>query len=339
METSHPSHSRFGSANPVTSYELFDLCSDSSELRLYLLKSGLLGDFGGICKKCKIGHVDIVRDCGERHVWLCKNRKCRVKISIRTGSFFAKSHLDFSTILRIIHGWIHELPQQYIMMELKIGSPTTVVDWFNFCRDVCCEILMLENKQIGGPGHVVEIDESKFGKRKYNKGRAVDSSWVLGGIDRETKETFFKVIKDRSAEILLPILIENIHPETTVISDCWKSYHNVSQHFKNHKSINHSLHFVDPADKSIHTNTIESQWRVLKRNTLPRNGTTKQLYEGYFATQCVKKKYLSDVPCKFKAFLELIKRVYPLDKLERTPTKRVPERSNQVKRTFTERSL
>ena len=136
---------------------------------------------------------------------------------------------------------------------------------------------------------IVEIDESKFGKQKFRRGRPVQGKWVLGGIDRETRETFFKVVQDRSAETLLPILIDNIHPESIVISDCWKSYNSVSKHFKEHLSVNHSLHFVDPKDPMVHTNTIESQWRVLKRNVLPKNGTNKSLYSSYFAVHCVKK--------------------------------------------------
>ena len=35
---------------------------------------------------------------------------------------------------------------------------------------------------IGEDGIIVEIDESKFGKRKYNRGHRVDGCWVLGGV-------------------------------------------------------------------------------------------------------------------------------------------------------------
>ena len=38
------------------------------------------------------------------------------------------------------------------------------------------------SEMIGGQGKIVKIDESKFGKRKYNKGRLVEGQWVLGGI-------------------------------------------------------------------------------------------------------------------------------------------------------------
>ena len=41
--------------------------------------------------------------------------------------------------------------------------------------------------KIGGPGKVVEIDESKFGKRKFHRGRRADDVWVLGGIERDSK--------------------------------------------------------------------------------------------------------------------------------------------------------
>ncbi|KAM0686017.1 Phosphotyrosine-binding domain [Conglomerata obtusa] len=40
------------------------------------------------------------------------------------------------------------------------------------------------SEQIGGENIVVEIDESKFGKRKYNRGHMVVGSWVVGLVER-----------------------------------------------------------------------------------------------------------------------------------------------------------
>ena len=71
---------------------------------------------------------------------------------------------------------------------------------------------------------------------------------------------------------------------------------------------------------------------MLKRTVLPSSGTTKELYSSYFAWYCVQQRYLRDVPCKFKGFLELVKRVYPLHPALETPgKKRVAEddRNNQ----------
>ena len=42
---------------------------------------------------------------------------------------------------------------------------------------------ILEHQQdfkIGGVGEIVEVDESKFGKRKYNTGKRVVGKWILG---------------------------------------------------------------------------------------------------------------------------------------------------------------
>ena len=47
---SHPSHVRFANANPVGYVDLVELCQDEDKVRLFLMKSGLLGDFSGKCK-------------------------------------------------------------------------------------------------------------------------------------------------------------------------------------------------------------------------------------------------------------------------------------------------
>ncbi len=49
-----------------------------------------------------------------------------------------------------------------------------------------CTVVSDHPVQIGGVGKVVEIDESKFGRRKYNRGRYRDGHWVFGGVKRGT---------------------------------------------------------------------------------------------------------------------------------------------------------
>ena len=37
----------------------------------------------------------------------------------------------------------------------------------------------------------MEIDESKFGKRKHNRGHSVEGQWVFGGVERGSGKVFF----------------------------------------------------------------------------------------------------------------------------------------------------
>ena len=64
-------------------------------------------------------------------------------------------------------------------------------------------------------------------------------------------------------------------------------------------------------------------------------GTNKNLYSGYFAWYCVQQKYLRDVPCKFKGFIELVKHAYRLDPALETTRKKLrvaePEPNQQPK--------
>ena len=84
------------------------------------------------------------------------------------------------------------------MRECRIGSNSTIVDWCYFSRKVCLTILEEESQPIGGEGKIVEIDESKFGKRKYHRGRRVEGVWVFGGIERGSKKCFMVSVEDRT---------------------------------------------------------------------------------------------------------------------------------------------
>ena len=47
-----------------------------------------------------------------------------------------------------------------------------------------------EDDIIGRRNIIVEVDECKFGKVKYNRGQKVDGVWVIGGIERNEKMFF-----------------------------------------------------------------------------------------------------------------------------------------------------
>ncbi|GBP41528.1 hypothetical protein EVAR_20333_1 [Eumeta japonica] len=103
------------------------------------------------------------------------------------------------------------------MNKLQIGTHT-VTDWSNFIREVL-EYWVIRNSptKLGGIDKIVEIDEAKFGKRKYNRGRIVDGEWVFGGLERSSKKVFMELVPDRSANTLLQMIKRKIEPGTTIV--------------------------------------------------------------------------------------------------------------------------
>jgi transposase-like protein len=131
---------------------------------------------------------------------------------------------------------------------------------------------------IGGEGIIVEIDESKFGKRKYHRGHRVEGAWVFGGVERAPeKRTFVQVVEDRSERTLLQAIRENIHPGSIIHSDMWRGYSGIWRHLNMvHRTVNHSEGFKDP-ETGVHTNTIEGVWNGFKLATPPRNRVKESL--------------------------------------------------------------
>ncbi|KAF8771725.1 hypothetical protein HNY73_019105 [Argiope bruennichi] len=94
--------------------------------------------------------------------------------SVRKGSWFTRSHLSIPEALILTYLWVKETPTKWILDEFSYLSKPTLADWKSFCREVCMSMLVFcEYNKIGGVGVIVEIDESKFGKRKYNRGSIV----------------------------------------------------------------------------------------------------------------------------------------------------------------------
>ena len=241
-----------------------------------------------------------------------------MQISIIEGSWFSGSQLHLDQVIKLTYYWVYKLPLEFIARELKIGSEHTIVDWCQFAREVCIGLINTENEQIGGPGVEIEIDETKFWKRKYHRGKRVDGVWVFGGIARHSKKCFFEIVEERSAARLIPIIKRYVKPGSIILSDKWKDYSCLKDEGYNHLTVNHSVEFKNKKTGAC-TNLIESTCNAVKKS-LPKYGTQKQLYDSYLVEYCIRKKYLNNAEDKSLTFLELIKRVYPGKKVRQPLT-------------------
>ena len=72
---------------------------------------------------------------------------------------------------------------------------------------------------------------------------------------------YMENVSRRDASTLLPIIQAHVLPGTTIYSDEWATYNQVQSlpNVTAHSTVNHSLHFVDPAT-GVHTQNIESYW-------------------------------------------------------------------------------
>ena len=164
------------------------------------------------------------------------------------------------------------------------------MDWFNFIRDVCAQYFLDHPVKIGGQGIEVEIDESKFGRRKYNRGRYVDGHWVFGGTQRIIGDCFLVEVNRRDAATLMPIIHQYIAPGSTVYSDEWRAYSRLQQAGFTHQTVNHSLHFVDPTT-GAHTQSVESMWAACKRMMREEKTMNSKLFETYLPEFMWRRKF------------------------------------------------
>jgi transposase-like protein len=136
-------------------------------------------------------------------------------------------------------------------------------------------------EQIGGEGIVVEIDESKFGKRMYHKGHRVKGVWVVGGVERTEARRIFAIrVQDRKALTMYNIIKTYVLPGSIIHTDCWAGYtkEDMDELLMEHRTVNHTYHFVNPAD-GTHTNTIEGTWAGMKQH-VPKKSRTEDFVEG-----------------------------------------------------------
>ena len=200
-------------------------------------------------------------------IWRCS--PCKKYRNIRTDSILSGQKLTLQNFLILIFYLSIKSLTGIAVSQLTDLSENTVSEWKILLHTCVANWLIANPKPVGGPGVIVELDEAKFGKRKYNKGAYREGQWVLGGVDRDTGDCFLLPCPDnkRDAATLLPLISRWILPGSVVYTDEWAAYNGLTAAGYTHDSVNHSIQFVDPAT-GVHTNTQEGLWMHVKKSVV-----------------------------------------------------------------------
>lgn len=106
------------------------------------------------------------------------------------------------------------------------------------------------------------------GKAKGKRGRGADKkSPVIGLLERQGSIKA-KVVQNTQAKTIEPFILENVEPDSTMMTDEYRSYSKVSKLGYKHKVINHGR--KEYVVNEVHVNGLEGFWSQLKRSV---NGT------------------------------------------------------------------
>ena len=183
-------------------------------------------------------------------------------------AFFAMSKVTLQKWLILIFWWKQQYPVTNATRIAEVDEGTAI-DVYRWLREICSRKLLPMPMILGGPGIVVQIDESLFRHKPKvinflihdscaHRGRSTTTEVWVFGMSHNPGLGYMEIVQRRDAATLLPIIRPTL---LLVLSFTRSAYRRVSSlpTVASHSTVNHSLHFVDPAT-GTHTQNIESYW-------------------------------------------------------------------------------
>ena len=150
----------------------------------------------------------------------------------------------------------------------------------------------------------IEIDESYFGgHRKDKRGRGAAGKVAVFGLLKRNGQVYTVAVPNTQAATWLPIIREQVKPDSIVYTDSYRSYDVLDVSEFSHFRINHSTHF---AEKHNHINGIENFWNQAKRHLRKFNGIPKEHFELYLK-ECEWRFHHSEIKVQISILKQLVR--------------------------------
>jgi transposase len=219
------------------------------------LKAVLDNRYGSTCPKCGVMDTKFYKITG-RKAYACLN--CRKHIYPLADTIFRKSETS-------LWNWFYAIFQFSVSKngvsakELERTLGVTYKTAWRMCRQIR-KLMEEDGDLLTGE---VEIDETYIGGRRKLAHKYDNKSVVFGMVERNGVAKTMHV-KSNGSRVLLPVIIKDVAPQSSIHSDEWRAYKVLPKHGYSHTTVNHSK--LEYVRGSAHTNTIEGYWSQLKRS-------------------------------------------------------------------------
>ncbi|WP_428489124.1 IS1595 family transposase [Rhodopila sp.] len=228
----------------------------------------VLWPHGPVCPHCR-ATKGLTRLQGKSHrPGLFQCNACRGHFTVTNGSIMERSHVPLCKWALAFHLMASSkkgISAHQLHRMLKVNYRTA---WFMEHRIRECMDHIKDTTPMGGPGGIVEIDETFIGKKEgfeAKRGYAHKHA-VMTLIERRAdggRSRSFHVAGTAAAD-LLPIIKAHVNSGSHIMTDEAGQYANLGKHFAGDDYTTHSKgEYV--RDGYIHTNTAEGFYSVFKR--------------------------------------------------------------------------
>jgi len=235
---------------------------------------------GPYCPHCGNADEDqITKLNGKSHrkgLHVCN--ECREHFTVTVGSVMERSHIPLPKWVLGFHLMAASkkgVSAHQLMRMLGLGSYRTA--WFMAHR--IREAMIEETGDtgpFGGPGKIVEADETYHGTRetprkrkpgqpkptKSHKSGGAQKRVIVGLVERGGRVRTFHV-QSNTAETVRALLVKNVSRKSVLHTDESPIYTKTGKEFAGHATVIHSKN--EYVRGNVHTNTVENVWSVFKR--------------------------------------------------------------------------
>jgi hypothetical protein len=268
-------------------YDEDDVEAHHGNLRLiqWLIHERFLQDLRE-CPRCG-GNIHLERSRKfkkDKHCWKCSNSRCKLRRSVRGGSFFEHSDLSLRKLILIAINFAAESAAVNTGNRIRVNRKS-VGRIYKVMRARWRENLAREPISFTY-GFEFEIDELFLHHIRLEDGTH-GTQWIMGLLERVTGKVIYFRIPDRSSMSLIPPIIVAVPNGAFVYTDDWPSYNTLVDLPFYHHSVNHSAHEYQRWDQvgnfwlDVHINTLEGVNGVVRRKFHNKQNITFERIDMY----------------------------------------------------------